>query len=417
MSKSYTRLKLSCYTTNLSMSVVACLSPVLFLTFRELYQISYSLMGLLVTVNFVTQLLVDLVFSFCSRHFNIPRTVKTTPLLAAFGMLVYAVTPSLLPGNEYIGLLCGTILFSAAAGLNEVLTSPVIAAIPAKDPDREMSKLHSVYAWGVVGVILVSTLFLALFGSDRWQLLALLFALVPLTSALLFVGTEVPLTETGEKTSGIGMMLKEKGLWLSVGAIFMGGAAENTMTQWSSGYLEQALGIPKVWGDVFGVALFAMMLGLGRTLYAARGKRIGNVLFFGCIGTTLCYLVAAITPVPVVGLLACAFTGFCTSMLWPGNLIAVTDRYPKGGVFLFAMMAAGGDLGGSIAPQLLGIVTDAVIASPGASTLAAELSLTPEQLGMKAGMLLGMVFPLCGIVLFWKIRKWYLDNEKVTKCT
>ena len=54
------RLKYACYTANISMAVVSNLSPVLFLTFRSLYGISYSLLGLLVLINFVTQLTVDL---------------------------------------------------------------------------------------------------------------------------------------------------------------------------------------------------------------------------------------------------------------------------------------------------------------------------------------------------------------------
>ena len=61
-----TRVKYACYTTNISMSIVGNLSPVLFVTFRSLYGISYSLLGLLVLVNFVTQLTVDLLFSFFS---------------------------------------------------------------------------------------------------------------------------------------------------------------------------------------------------------------------------------------------------------------------------------------------------------------------------------------------------------------
>ena len=65
--KSYARLKLACYTTNASMSVVASLSPVLFLTFHNLYGISYSLLGTLVLINFVTQLSIDLIFSFFSH--------------------------------------------------------------------------------------------------------------------------------------------------------------------------------------------------------------------------------------------------------------------------------------------------------------------------------------------------------------
>lgn len=405
MDHSINRLKYACYSANVTMSVVGNLSPVLFLTFRSLYGISYSLLGLLVLINFVTQLIIDLIFSFFSHRFNISKTVKSIPLIAVFGFLIYAIWPFFFPGQVYPGLVIGTVIFSAASGLGEVLISPVIAAIPSNDPDREMSKLHSVYAWGVVFVIVISTVFLLLAGNESWQWLALIFMLIPLVSAFLFAGSEVPPMETPEQASGALRLLRNKGVWLCVFAIFLGGAAECTMAQWSSGYLEQALGIPKIWGDLFGVALFSVMLGLGRSLYAKIGKNIGKVLTFGAVGATLCYFTAAVSSIPWIGLLACAFTGFCTSMLWPGNLVVASGRFPEGGVFIYAMMAAGGDLGASVAPQLVGIITDAVMADPAAASFAAALDLAPEQLGMKMGMLCGMLFPLIGIFVYSYIWK------------
>ena len=92
-------------------------------------------------------------------------------------------------------------------------------------------------------------------------------------------------------------------------------------------------------------------------------------------------------------------------MLWPGNLIIASERFPTGGVFIFAMMASGGDLGASVGPQLVGVVTDAVIANPTISEFATGLALTPEQLGMKLGMLVGMLFPLAGIPLYLHLWK------------
>ncbi|MBQ9747880.1 MAG: MFS transporter [Clostridia bacterium] len=405
MKSAYTRLKLACYTTNVTMSVVGNLSPVLFLTFRSLYGISYTLLGLLILVNFVTQLTVDLVFSFFSHKFNIPLAVKMTPMIAVVGLILYALAPVLFAENVYLGLLLGTIVFSAASGFAEVLISPVIAAIPSKDPDREMSKLHSIYAWGVVFVIVVSTVFLLLCGKEHWQWLAVLFASVPLISFILFFGAVIPQMETQEKVSGVLSFLKDKKLWVCFFGIFLGGAAECTMAQWSSGYLEQALGIPKVWGDICGVALFAVMLGLGRSLYAKRGNNIRGVLFLGAIGATVCYLVAALLNIPIIGLIACAFTGFCVSMLWPGSLVIASERFPSGGVFIFAMMAAGGDLGASIAPQLVGIITDIASTSPTVVTLAADIGLMPEQIGMKLGMLIGALFPTIAIPLYLHIIK------------
>ena len=172
------------------------------------------------------------------------------------------------------------------------------------------------------------------------------------------------------------------------------------MAQWCSGYLEAAMGIPKIWGDIFGVALFSVMLGLGRTLYARRGRHPERVLLLGGIGAALCYLIAALAGLPLIGLLACAFTGFCVSMLWPGSLIVASSRVTSGGVFIYAMMAAGGDMGAAVGPQLIGVITDAVAASPAWISRAAELGIAPEQLGMKLGMLVGMLFPLAGIGVY-----------------
>ena len=414
MAKSFARLKGACYTTNIAMSVVANLSPVLFITFRNLYGISYSLLGLLVLINFVTQLTIDLIFSFFSHKFNIAKTVKFTPVLTAVGLLVYALAPVLFH-SVYIGLVIGTVIFSMSGGLAEVLISPVIASIPSKNPEREMSKLHSIYAWGVVGVILVSTLFLLVFGQERWQFLAIAFAVIPICSVVLYAGVQVPVMQTPERVSGVMAFFKNKWLWVCVFAIFLGGASECAMAQWCSGYIEQALGIPKIWGDIFGVATFSMALGLGRSLYAKFGKNVGKVLFFGAVGATACYLISAFSSVAIVGLIACALTGFFTSMLWPGNLIVSAEKFPKGGVFLYAMMAAGGDLGASIAPQLLGVVTDSVIASECAVGIANSLSLTVEQLGMKAGMCVGALFPLVAIFLYayiWRsMRKSTIESE------
>lgn len=399
------RLTLACYTVNVSMAIVGNLSPLLFMTFRSLYGISYSLLGLLVLVNFVTQLTVDLIFSFFSHKFNIPKVVKITPLLTLIGLCVYAASPILFPNSVYLGLLIGTVIFSAASGFSEVLISPVIAAIPHDNPDHAMSLLHSIYAWGVVGVIVVGTCFLFGLGPESWQLFALLLILVPIVSLILFSGVEFPRLETPEKVSGVVSLMKNRGLWLCVVGIFLGGAAECTMAQWSSGYLERALNIPKIWGDIFGVALFSVMLGFGRTLYAKIGKNIERVLFLGAIGAALCYFVSAVSNVAIVGLIACALTGFCVSMLWPGSLIAVSDRFHSGGVFIYAMMASGGDLGAAVGPQLVGVITDAVAQNPAALSLANTLRLSPDQLGMKIGMLVGMLFPLVAVFIYLRLIK------------
>ncbi len=412
MDKNTLRVKLGCYAFNISMSVVGNLSPLLFLTFHELYDISYSLLGLLVLINFCTQLAVDLIFSFFSHKFNIPMAVKCAPMLTVAGLAIYALSPIIFPNSVYIGLCIGTVLFSLSSGFCEVLISPVIAALPAKDPDREMSKLHSIYAWGVVALAVISTVFLYFCGRENWQWLPVIFIAVPIFAVVLLAKAEIPKMETPERTSGAVRFLKNGGVWLCVLGIFLGGAAEVTMAQWASSYIEQSLSLPKIWGDIFGVAIFAVTLGLGRSLYAKVGKNISKVLFLGAIGATLCYLIAAISPFPVVGLIACALTGFCVSMMWPGSLIVASDRYPTGGVMIFALMAAGGDFGASVGPQLVGVITDAALENAALISVAESLSLSPEQFGMKLGMIVGMLFPLAAIVVYATYLKSYRKKSR-----
>ena len=72
---------------------------------------------------------------------------------------------------------------------------------------------------------------------------------------------------------------------------------------------------------------------------------------------------------------------------------------------MFALMAAGGDMGAALGPQLVGIVTDTVLAFNGAAGWAQSLGLTIEQLAMKLGLFVGLFFPLISIFVFLRILR------------
>lgn len=406
-SKNFKRTKYTCYFTYLAMSSVFSLPPILFVTFREMYGISYTLLGTLVLVNFCTQLTVDLIFTFFSRYFNVHKTVKVMPLITSAGLIIYAVTPWLFPQYAYAGLLVGTVIFAVASGLCEVLLSPLVAALPSDNPERDMSTLHSLYAYGVVTVVVISTAFLSLFGTDNWMYLTLFWALLPIISFVLFCISPMPEIDISQNTAPNAAKRKNTGLALCVICIFLGSAAENAMTNWISGYMENALQIPKAVGDILGMALFAILLGLGRTIYAKYGKNISSILLYSMVGATACYLIVGVSPNPVVSMAACVLTGLCTSMLWPGTLILMEEKFPHPGVTAYALMAAGGDFGGSVAPQMLGAVVDAVSASDWGARLSDSLSLSAEQIGMKVGMLTAALFPLLGIILLIYLKKYF----------
>ena len=382
---------MACFT----MAPAFAFPPVLFAVLRQQYGISYTLLGTLVLINFCTQLGVDLLFTFRSKWFNVPLMLKCMPLLTSTGLLLYALIPTLVPEHAYAGLLAGTVVFSAAAGLSEVLLSPTVAALPSDEPQRDMSMLHSLYAFGVLTTAVTSTLFLRWFGGENWAWLAVLLALLPVGPAVLFFCSPIPDMDANSPVTGAEWSRQRRvGLGLCAACIFFGSCAENTMANWISGYMENALHIDKAVGDILGMAMFAVMLGAARLAYARFGRNILRVLLIGMAGAAVCYLTAGLSSNVGLAFLACVLTGLFTGMLWPGTLIMMEERIPGVGVAAFALMAASGDIGAALAPQLMGIVIDGVSARATAMSVVAGLG--PEQIGLKAGMLVSAVFPIIG---------------------
>ena len=401
----FRRTRFACFFAYLAMSSVFVLPPMLLTTFRQLYGISFTLLGTLIVVNFCTQMAIDLIFTFFAHWFNIRLTIRLMPLLTALGLCLYALIPTAFPQYAFAGLVAGTVVFSTAAGLCEVLLSPLVAAIPSENPQKDMSLLHSLYGWGVVSVTVLSSGYFALFGTENWVYLTLGLAVLPLIASILFFFSPIPDMGLSGPEKAKTPMVRNKMLWLCVCCIFLGSCSENVMTNWISGYMELALQIPKELGDILGLAGFALLLAVTRGVYAKYTPNISKILLLGMAGATVCYLAAGLVQNSLISFAACVLTGVCTSMLWPGTLILMEETIPSAGVAAYALMAAGGDFGASFAPQLMGIVADQVAAHPTIVTLSQSLSVTPEEIGLKAGMLLAAIFPLLGVFLLLYIRR------------
>lgn len=413
----YKRTKRACYFTYLAMSSVFSLPPLLFATFRELYGISYTLLGTLVLVNFCTQLGVDLIFSFFSKRFNIHKTVRLMPLVTASGLCVYALIPMMFPQYAYIGLVTGTVLFSVAAGLGEVLVSPTVAALPSETPEKDMSVLHSIYGYGFVGVVLISTLFLNFVGNQYWMYLTFFWASLPVIASILLCTAKLPdmNMDHSEAAKATKSKHRTKGIILCMLCIFLGACAENTMSNWISVYTEKVLQMPKMWGDIFGMCLFAALLALTRSAYAKFGKKISRVMMMSMAGAGVCYTLVAFSTNNMVSLIGCILVGICTSMLWPGTLIWMEEKVPAVGVSAYALMAAGGDFGASFAPQTMGIIVDKISITQWAQTLGNNLSLSPEQVGFKVGMLIAAIFPILGLILVVYMKRFFKASHDTKK--
>jgi fucose permease len=396
----YRRTTISCFVGIFVQAIVTNLTAILFIPLMGLYGFQYGQLGILVGVNFTAQVSADILFSGAIDKFGYRQIILPASLAASLGLILFALAPWLFPGNEFTGMLIATVIFSFAAGLHEILLSPIVAAIPGNDKGPAMSLMHSFYAWGQVLTIIVTTLFLFVLPYKAWPFIVLLWALVPLLDFVMFAGAPFPDIIAAHERQNMKDLLFKPFYLLALLAIFAGAGAEIVMNQWASTFAEKALAMPKLTGDLLGMCLFAVMIGVGRMLYGSYGSRINmnKVLVGSSALAALLYLVVSLSPVNSISLIACALCGFAVALLWPGTLVICSERYPLAGAWMFAILAAAGDIGAAFAPWLTGRVVEAGLRSEIAASFAALYSLTQEQASIRLGILVAVIFPLIAFV-------------------
>lgn len=372
----YQKTLIACYMGFITQAIVANFTPLLFLKFHRDFGIPLGRVAAFSTVFYFTQLLVDL---FCAKfvdRIGYRKCVVASEALAAAGLVGLAVLPFLLP-DPFTALLISVILYAGGAGLIEVLVSPIVEACPFDNKASVMSLLHSFYCWGSVAVILVSTALFAVFGLNSWPFVACLWAIVPFVNLFNFLSCPIRrLTEENEGMK-IRQLFRLPVFWVMIVLMICAGASELCMAQWASAYTESALGITKSLGDILGPCLFAVAQGVNRTFYGKFGARMNLLKFMFASGVLClaCYLLVALSPAPAPGLTGCILCGFSVGIMWPGTISIASKRIPLGGTAMFALLAMAGDLGGSIGPGLVGVIS--------------------QNAGnnLRAGMLAGCLFP------------------------
>lgn len=398
--KSYKSTAIACYVANFCQAIVSNFTAILFVPLKEQFGLTYAQFGFLVMLNFCTQVCVDLLFSKAVDKHGFRPFILTAQVLCGAGLVLFAFAPVLFAGNVYLGFLVATVVFSGASGLFELLLSPIVDAIPTKEKESAMAILHSFYAWGQVTVVLVTTL--CVFLNVDWRLIVLGWSVVPFANTLLFARVPLEQRVSSEHAMKIRGLLRSPIFLLAFACILFGGASEVTMAQWASSFLQKGIALPKITGDILGMCGFAVMMGVGRVIYGIKGDKLPleKVLVVGSATAAVCYLVAALSPFGWLSIVACCVCGICVSLMWPGSLVLAAKHLPLAGASMFALLAAGGDIGASIGPSLAGVLADAGAALP--FSLA---GLTPEQLGLRFSLLCAVIFPLCALFFVSKLRK------------
>ena len=392
----------ACYTGYVTQAIVNNLAPLLFIVFQTRYDVPLEMLGRLVLLNFGTQLLTDIVAAKVVDRIGYRRPLVLAHVLCALGLVLLAVAPAVL-ASPYLGLSCAVVVYAIGGGLLEVLVSPVVDALPVPQEGKaaQMSLLHSFYCWGQVAVVAGTTLVLALVGPATWYVLPLIWAAVPMVNMVVFLRVPMPATVPDEHRTPLRALFGAPAFAAATLLMLCAGAAELTMSQWSSLFAEDGLGVSKVWGDLAGPCLFAVLMGLGRVGYGLFGERIPLVPALVCCGAlaTGCYLVAALAGNPVVSLIGCALCGLAVSLLWPGTFSLAAARFPVGGAAMFAILAVFGDAGGASGPWIAGAVAEAATGTGGFLHHLAGLLPGDGGAGLRVGLLIGTVFPLAIVIV------------------
>ena len=361
MKNNYKMTMYACFIGYIVQAVVNSFVPLLFVTFQTEYHIPLTQITLLITVNFVIQLVVDLLSAGFVDKIGYRASAIIAHACAGTGIFLLTLLPELF-SYPFYGILLAVMVYAIGGGLIEVLISPVLEACPTDNKESAMSLLHSFYCWGCTGVVLLSTLFFALFGTSHWKILALIWVILPAANLILF--TKVPiysLHEEGESGMSISELFRVKVFWLLMAMMLCAGASEQAVSQWASTFAEKGLHIQKTVGDLVGPMMFSVLMGLSRLIYGKYGEKLNLDRFMkgSCVLCVASYLCISLVPVPIVGLIGCAICGFSVGIMWPGTFSKASAAIKRGGTVLFAMLALAGDLGCSGGPTLVGFVSSA----------------------------------------------------------
>lgn len=351
----------ACFAGYVVQAVVNNFVPLLFLTFQSQYGIPLSQVTLLITINFALQLAVDGVSVFFIDRIGYRAAAVIAHICAALGLVGLAFLPDLLP-SPFAGLLLSVLLYALGGGLLEVIVSPIVESCPSDHKAQTMSILHSFYCWGSAGVIVISTLFLKIFGASSWKILAAIWALLPLANCFVFTKVPLaPLVAEGGTGMHIGQLFRSRVFWVIMLMMLCAGASEQAVSQWASTFAEKGLGVSKAVGDLAGPTVFALLMATSRLLYGKFGAKIdlNKAMMASALLCVVSYLLIGLTNSPVLGLVGVGLCGLAVGIFWPGTFSTAAASLRGGGTAMFALMALAGDLGCSGGPTLAGAIAGA----------------------------------------------------------
>ncbi len=406
MKANYSHTLKACYVGYIVQAIINNFTPLLFVTFNKQFNISIEMISILIFLNFSVQILTDISAIKIIEKIGFRNGAILSGVFGALGFILMVILPYVLP-SAFLALAIAMIIAAIGSGLTEVIISPIVDSLPLGHKESAMSLLHSFYCWGCVIVITLSTLFFKFFSTANWVYLTLLWALVPIINAISFIF--VPLGEITKKEgdTNIKPLFKSKVFIICLILMIFTGSIEQAMSQWASLFAEVGLNVSKEIGDILGPCMFAVFMGLARTVYGIYGKKFNlyKTLVLSTILAVITYLITVFAKNPIISLLGCSFTGLAAGIMWPGVLSLCSLNVKNAPPAMFAFLAVGGDIGCTLGPTVVGAVSSLTqkLNLPIANPIIYAADYT--GLGLKCGLLIVTTAPIVMLIFLAKLKK------------
>jgi fucose permease len=285
--------------------------------------------------------------------------------LAAAGHIAGALATIAAP--NFSVLFAATLTIGIANGLVEAAINPLVATVYSGDKTRRLVALHAWFPGGIVigGVLsflLTQTAPPAALGLTLWQWKMLLLLGPSIAYTVLFYGQEFPATERAAAGVPFGDMFKEilRPLFLVVWLCMWATAAtELGPGQWMSNIFNDVMKSSAQAGILVLVWVNGIMY-LIRQFAAGMAHRVSPValIAFTASPAAAGLFLFGMARTPFTAFAAAALFAAGTAFWWPTMLGITSERFPRGGALLLAIIGASGAFSSAIAGPVMGWINE-----------------------------------------------------------
>lgn len=340
---------------------------------RETYGFSYDLSGILLSCqsagNMISVLIAGILPSLLGRR----RSILVTAVWMAVAYLIFVSGLGAPPV-----LIAAFLMTGIARGGNSNFSNTMISTLPGEKATRGYNLLHGCFAVGALLSPLVLVLFVRLWPSGGWRLVAGLLCGLAVCQLAVYAKMPLPPEEHRRSVRTVDYsFLRVKQFWLGSAMLFFYISTEYAIVGWLVTYFQDA--------DILGAdqsqmmnSLLWLVIFLGRMAGAGLTGRISRnkLLLADGFGLFAFFLLLFFGRDPTAVVLGLMGTGLFMATIYPTAFAFGSDCI-RGNDFGCSILILTGSIGGVLTPALVGFAA--------------------ERAGIHAGM--GLVAVFTGLLL------------------